>query len=512
MRKLVFVNLVMAILIITSYSVDIDLPVTATASDSFFVSQDGSDSGPGTEDKPWRTIQKAAESAVPGSTVYIKAGTYFERINIKVSGKSAETPVVFRNFEDDTVIIDGSQSSLEEQEDLVHISNQSYVHLIGLEITNNTGSNAGDLVTGIGIWGTGEGIEIRNCRIHQISYTGSGVDSGAQAIAVYGRNGDSPISGLVIDGNEIWDIQCGTREAVALNGNVIEFEVTNNYIHDNNNTGLAIIGGGMIKGEPVCSAEAVNRARNGFVSNNIIERNNRAANPSFQENDYNAGGIYAKSAANITIANNRCMENDIGIKVGSEAKNKECESITVRDNLIYDSNSSGIQAGGNDLHLGWASDCRFLNNTLYSNDKERQGRGEINILKSRDLYFNSNIVYTGPQNLAVTTAFGIDYVYNIFFHNNIYYGPGGSRGLRFAGVNTGLVGLNMWRQKTGQDVSSKIADPRFTDAVQRDFRLLPDSPAIDFGDPAYVPETDVTDFAGEPRFKGRSVDSGAYEF
>ena len=185
MRKLFLIDLVMAVLIIFIFSVDSGHTSTAAPAGSYFVSTAGSDRNPGTEKEPWKTIQKAAESVSPGSTVYIKAGTYYERINIEVSGASAEEPVIFRNYQNDQVIIDGSKSSGSEQEDLINITDQSFLKLIGLEITNNTGKKDDCLLTGIGIYGAGEGIEISSCRIHHIWYTGSSESAGAQAIAVY---------------------------------------------------------------------------------------------------------------------------------------------------------------------------------------------------------------------------------------------------------------------------------------------------------------------------------------
>lgn len=513
MKKIYFVNIFIALLMVIVFSLSAEAPVIVPPADSYYVSADGSDSYPGTEEKPWKTIQKAAESAVPGSTVYIKAGTYYERIDIRVSGASAEEPVVFRNYENDKVVIDGSQSDASVQEDLIHISNQSFVKLIGLEITNNMNEDPAYFVSGIGVWGKGEGIEIRDCKIYEIRYTGSSRDSGAHAIAVYGRDAAEPVSGLVIDGCEIWDIRCGSGEAVAVSGNVDGFELTNNYIHDNDNTGLALIGDGEFKSEPVCTGSAVNRARDGSIAYNKIEKNNRAGNPAYFENDFNSAGIYANGAKDITIAYNTCKGNDIGIRIGNEAADKVCEGVVVRDNLIYFSNSSGIMAGGNDIHRGWAAECRFSNNTLYQNDTQGQGRGEIFIAKSRDLLFSSNIVYTGPQNLVVATqTFSAEYIHNINFNYNLYFGPGGARGLRLKGVDTGLWGLNMWRSRTKQDADSKIADPKFADAASGDFSLLENSPAVDFSDPAYVPAAGERDLAGNPRKSGAAVDCGAYEY
>lgn len=44
-----------------------------------------------------------------------------------------------------------------------------------------------------------------------------------------------------------------------------------------------------------------------------------------------------------------------------------------------------------------------------------------------------------------------------------------------------------------------------------DFRLLPDSPAINAGDPATPFDPDDTDLDGAPRIRGCRVDIGAYE-
>lgn len=514
MRKMFFVNLFMALFMILLLSFNSDLPATTAAvSGGFYVSPDGSDENPGTEELPWQTIQKAADSVAFGSTVYIRAGTYYERINIKVSGASAQEPVIFRNYQNDRVIIDGSRSDASAQEDIIHIADQSFVRLIGLEIANNINNDPDYFVAGIGIWGKGEGIEIRNCKVYDIRYTGPAGKGGAHGIAVYGRDGAEPVTGLVIDGNEIWDIKCGYSEAVALNGNVEGFEFTNNYVHDTDNIGLALIGNEMFGNEPVCPVEANNRARNGFVAYNKMEGNSSASNPAYPKDDYSAGGIYADGAKDITIAYNTCAGNDIGIEVGCEARDKVCGGIVVRDNLIYGNNAAGIAAGGYDAAKGWAADSRFLNNTLYNNDTKNLGRGEINVAKSRNLLFSSNIVYTGPKNLAVATEqFGAEYIYNNTFNNNLYFGPGGSRGLRLEGTGTGLVGLNMWNYKTKQDGNSRIADPKFANAPGGDFRLLEKSPAIDLGDPAYVSAEGERDLDGGPRIMGKAVDCGAYEY
>lgn len=65
-----------------------------------------SDTGPGTEATPFRTIQKAANVVNPGDTVYVKAGTYPEAVTCSRSG-TATSRITFKNFGNDLVTIDG---------------------------------------------------------------------------------------------------------------------------------------------------------------------------------------------------------------------------------------------------------------------------------------------------------------------------------------------------------------------------------------------------------------------
>lgn len=53
-------------------------------SGTYYVAVNGNDSNLGTENQPWKTIQKAANTLTAGDVVYIKAGIYHERIIPKI--------------------------------------------------------------------------------------------------------------------------------------------------------------------------------------------------------------------------------------------------------------------------------------------------------------------------------------------------------------------------------------------------------------------------------------------
>ncbi|HOK56620.1 MAG TPA: choice-of-anchor Q domain-containing protein [bacterium] len=56
-------------------------------SEVYYVSINGSDENPGTKEKPFRTIQKAANVVNPGDTVLVLPGEYNEKVNILKSGQ-----------------------------------------------------------------------------------------------------------------------------------------------------------------------------------------------------------------------------------------------------------------------------------------------------------------------------------------------------------------------------------------------------------------------------------------
>jgi len=68
----------------------------------------GSDTNAGTENKPFQTINKAAQVVKAGERVLIRAGVYCEKIVPQNGGESPEKMIVYQAFPNEKVIIKGS--------------------------------------------------------------------------------------------------------------------------------------------------------------------------------------------------------------------------------------------------------------------------------------------------------------------------------------------------------------------------------------------------------------------
>ena len=102
------------------------------ASPTYWVSLDGDDTGTGGKrDHPWATLQHAADSVGPGATVYVREGTYAQRVEVGVSGEPGR-PVRLAAAPGEAVVLDGS--SLEApagRSAMIEVDSQRYVAVEG---------------------------------------------------------------------------------------------------------------------------------------------------------------------------------------------------------------------------------------------------------------------------------------------------------------------------------------------------------------------------------------------
>ena len=468
----------------------------------YSVAPHGDDANPGDEAAPWRTLARAAAVAVAGDIVELRAGVYVERVAFTRSGE-AGAPIVFRARTGETPVIDGSSLVVGSGWfPLLWLQGVSHVTIEGIELTGLRTTQKNRVPIGILVTGSGSGVRLLGNRIHHLGTSYAGANGGdAHGIAIYGDAAGS-VSDLVIRGNRLHDLALGSSEALVLNGNVERFLVEANTVADCNNIGIDAIGH-----EGTAPSPDLDAARDGIIRANVVSGINSRGNPAYGDH-HSAGGIYIDGGRDILVERNTVFDCDIGIELASEHAGKSTSGIRVRNNVVYRNRIGGLFMGGYDRLRGATANCEVRHNTFWQNDTLRYGNGEIHLqFDVRDTDIRDNIIVANSQNLVVGNPY-VENTGNTLDHN-LVHAPGTPR---WQWKKTTHAGLAAWRTASGQDAASLFADPLPLAPDSGDFRLRPRSPAIDAGDPAFVPAAGELDHAGRPRLRGARTDVGAHEF
>jgi hypothetical protein len=481
------------------------------ANSSFYVSTTGSDSNPGTQASPWRTIQHAADTVRAGSAVNVRAGIYEELVSINVSGSASDGFITFRSYPGETAVLDASHLTPAGRIGILTIHNRSYVRIEGFEIRNFRTAEHRLAPLGIDVSGTGSHIELLKNNVHHIEQNFPGRDapgSGGNAfgIAVYGTDAKTPITDLVIDGNEVHHLKTGSSESLVVNGNVTNFRITHNVVHDNNNIGIDVIGFERTAPDP-----AVDQARDGVVSGNLVYNITSKGNPAYR-NDESSDGIYVDGGTRILIEQNIMHDVDFGIELASEHQGRATSYIIARNNLIYHCHTAGVSIGGYAPERGRTEHSIVINNTLYQNDTSATGSGEFQMQwNMTDNIFENNIVYAGPRCLFSVTKSQVENDrHPATIDHNLYYCGSGPQGSRWEGASANVTGFDKYVESTQSDRHSHFLEPRFVDPAKNDFHLRPDSPAFAVGTTEGIPVGEF-DLDGVPRVKSGKIDVGCYQ-
>ncbi len=427
------------------------LPALEASANVYYVSPNGSDSNPGTETQPWKTIGKAANTLVAGDTVIVNAGTYNEVVKETTSGNAssmisylANGAVVIRQF-----YLQGN-----------------YIKLEGFTVTptdcgwegvqNNTVQDSGR--PGIATAYTTDKCTIRENTITRTNDTG---------MYILGTN-------HLVDKNDISDIRDhGPSCSTWTDANGITFHDSGhtfrgNYIHD-------------------------------FKKS---EQNGQPHADGFQT--FSDVGNHKPAAKNVVIEGNHVFMGNTSTGVLEEAWSGsaticgfmiEGKSGDLADNLIIRNNIiaswAGLRIGGQ----GYASSLKIYNNVFRSSLKFStsywpSGIGlnpPVSSVSSFEIYNNMTIDFSDAH-IRISNATGGKYDHNLMWNSD--------------GSTPRLDGYTL------QSHDKRGVDPKFVSNFGN-LHLQSNSPAIDAG----MTIAQVTnDYDGNVRPQGSAYDIGAFEY
>jgi len=418
------------------------------AGNIYYVAPTGDDANPGTQSQPWRTIQHAADTLAAGDTIYIRAGTYPERVIPQNSG-SAGQYITYAVYPGEKATIDGSSITLPDTlAGLFDILDQSYIRVAGLRVINAGpyDNNAAILVhnssyiivennhtantssSGIGIWASdhitadGNTIEQAGIRLYQECLTvaeTSWFEIKNNEVSNGHKDGicvkDNAANGQVYR-NHVYQVQGVGIYVDSWNRHTHDIAVFQNIVHDNGNDGLAL------------ASEEGGTLENVYVYNNMGYHNR-----------YNA----------------------LNVSINGEAQHHPISNVQVINNTFYNN--------------GWAGGVGGI---LVENP-EAQNVVVRNNIVSQNLYFQLLVALVVPAQ-------------HVTIDHNLIDGYRGN-------VSEG--------ETRGSDYVE--GDPLFTNAAGADFHLQSSSPAIDHGSAVAAPGTDSD---GQARPTGAGYDIGADEY
>lgn len=206
----------------------------------------------------------------------------------------------------------------------------------------------------------------------------------------------------------------------------------------------------------------------------------------FHDNQANrAVNVYSQQASSAFMEEHRIHDNFI--------ENQRGDAIlfgyyVTGENWAYNNVVVNVTGAGINIRAGHDE---HPNTTIHAYNNTVYGAAAGSVVVKNDIM--DRITFRFSNNLLYST--GEPYVHTRALiprgpYNNLWYGNGPAP---------------LW------DSAAINSDPRFVDARNRDFRLQPNSPAIDRG-VSHVGSVVTTDFEGVSRPQGSGYDIGAFEF
>lgn len=476
---------------------------------SLYVAANGSDSNNGSDKTPFKTINFALGKALAGDTVFVRGGTYTDRVIFPKSGLLGKS-ITLKAYPGERPLIDGSLTTASGWMAMVSFDNVKFLTIDGFDIAHFHTSAPGVDPIGISITGNSRNIDVRNCAIFDIKNFHL-TNRSAHAIFVLG-NGSEAMRNIHITGCTVHDTQTGTSENVTFAGNVDGFTFTHNKIYDTENIGVIVAGGDNLHPS---GDIATNYARNGVVSDNEVHEVSMTKSTNYWGlNNYGAIGIYLCGGANTIVERNTVYNCDRGIGLVSESNALATKDNIVRNNFVYNCYRTGIYMGDYlNYTTGGTKNCYVVNNTLFQNNRVLghfgEIEGEIRLTENcTNNVIRNNIIYARPVDDVYIHKYTATGSNNTIDHN-LYFTTGTAK---WIWNGTAYSDYAAWKTASGQDANSTNGiDPMLVNITTPDLRIQGGSPAKNSGFLVSAAINGSTDIDNKPRTEGGKISKGAQQ-
>ena len=188
---------------------------SAAQGSTFYVAKSGSNSNPGTRERPWRTIQAAVNRLRPGQRALVRAGVYREDVEMRRSGRRS-APITVAGYPGERPVLRSSGGHPLEVG-----SGGRYFRFRGFVVEGHPGTSGGnidvygshiEIVGNIVRGGRDQGIytaeESRHVRIlrNRIHHNGAGIEHQSHGIYLQGDD-HRVVNNLIYDHPEGFGIQ-----------------------------------------------------------------------------------------------------------------------------------------------------------------------------------------------------------------------------------------------------------------------------------------------------------------
>jgi len=336
---------------------------------TFYVAPTGSDTNPGSSALPWATLQRAANVARPGDTVFVQPGVY---AGAKFSRSGLSTARIAFVGRAGAVI--NRPGPLNTNNDNLWIRNAHYITLTGFE--SKTAPRSGIAIQGepdapvLGIvlrnnfchdngrWGIFTGYA-QNVRIERNTTTFSGLEHG-----IYVSNSaDNPlILNNLVHHNRSSGIQINADPALAGDGIITGAVIANNIVYENG------VGGGA----------AINLAsvRSSTIRNNLLYNNHASGIAGWDDGNGDEWGTKNNRIFNNTIvmaANGRFALVLVNGSSGNQVKNNMLIHTGTRGSIETDSSSlTGLQSNYNIVNNRFSFNEEFISLAQWKTKNQEQ--------------------------------------------------------------------------------------------------------------------------------------------